>query len=90
MSQSVRIRKLNALRKLFCFHKTFLAWRVDEDTQNGTLVYKVCAKCGRVKKYKYIPSGEYTDYEWSNIHLFAENKRFIRALVNDNFREAIK
>lgn len=87
MSQSVKIRKASFLNRLFCKHRHFCAWRIGEDTQNGTTIYKVCLKCGRVKKLKYITSDHYSDYEWSNIHMFEEQKKSIRALVNDNYRQ---
>lgn len=86
MSQSVRIKKQSLVRKILCKHKSFCAWRIEEDTQNGRLIYKVCVKCGRVKKLKFVTSEHYTDYEWSNIHLFSESKKYIKAIVNDNYR----
>lgn len=88
MSHSVKIKKAKFLKRLFCKHRHFCAWRINEDTKNGILIYKVCVKCGRIRKLKYIISEHYLDYEWSNIHLFEENDKYIRALVNDNFREA--
>ena len=86
MSQSFKIKKQPWGKKLICKHKSFIAWRIEEDTLNGTTLYKVCVKCGRIKKLKYITSEHYQDYEWSKIHLFSESEKSIKALVNDNFR----
>lgn len=88
MSQSFRIKKQKLVVKLTCKHKSFIAWRIEEDTLNGIMLYKICPKCGRVKKLKYITSDHYHEYEWSNIHLFSESEKWIKVLVNDNFRRA--
>lgn len=67
------IRTKKGLKKFACFHKYFDARNfedVPKPYEDGIKIYRVCAKCGKIKKHYFIKRNMFKRFHVSDYPFF--------------------
>lgn len=55
----------------------------------GVVIYRICTKCGKIKRHKYISKEQWKYYNWSTIHCYAANEKTVVGYLNTDIQNLI-
>lgn len=84
--QKATINKKTALKRVFCHHKYFDARNfkdVPKPYEEGIKIYKVCGKCGKIKKHCFIKRNTFNQFHIGDYPFFLDSLNKITIVQGD-------